>query len=152
DSLDMSPNAASGLGIYTSVSGSAPNRIFSIEWRACLHSMLGCGGIVTFEVRLFEHQERFDIIYGSVAGGGAGATVGVQNYRGQGMTQFSCNAPTLYPGLQITFQEPSCSNPYPTFTPTYTPTPTPTPAPPVPGINPSIDSPPRDFCQAFLTT
>src|SRR5437763_1757722 len=48
-------------GIYTSVSGSAPNRIFNIEWRACLTQGTGCGGQVDFEVRLYEGQNRFDV-------------------------------------------------------------------------------------------
>src|SRR5205814_6679852 len=40
--LDMSPQRGPGLGIYTSVSGTAPNRILNIEWRACLYFSSRC--------------------------------------------------------------------------------------------------------------
>src|SRR5438045_5806640 len=51
------------------------------------------------------------MIYGSVAGGGSGATVGVQNDDGSHQyTQYSCNTPVLTPGLQLTFQQPQCTS------------------------------------------
>ena len=53
-------------GIFTSTSGVTPNRIFNIEWRAVYYS----GGVstssVNFEVRLYENQQRFDVIYGNL--------------------------------------------------------------------------------------
>ena len=52
-----------GDRIFTSVSGSSPNRIFNIEWRAHNYSD---NGAVNFEVRLYEGQQKFDIIYGQV--------------------------------------------------------------------------------------
>jgi hypothetical protein len=53
----------SGGGIFTSTSGSAPNRIFNIEWRAAYC----CGGPPTehFEIRLYESQNRVDLVYGA---------------------------------------------------------------------------------------
>ena len=56
---------ASGCGVFTSVSGSAPNRIFNIEWRAVYfndNSMTA-----NFEVRLYENDpnKRFDFIFGT---------------------------------------------------------------------------------------
>src|SRR6476646_6347076 len=51
----------SGFGIFTSVSGTAPNRIFNIEWRAQYFPGSGSAG---FELRLYEGQSnRFDVIY-----------------------------------------------------------------------------------------
>jgi hypothetical protein len=52
-------------GIYTKTSGSAPNRTFSIVWDACQKNPKSgaCDAFVTFEVRLFEGQSRFEIIY-----------------------------------------------------------------------------------------
>ena len=52
----------SGFGIFTSVSGTAPNRIFNIEWRAQYFPGSGNAG---FELRLYEGQTRFDVIYGT---------------------------------------------------------------------------------------
>jgi hypothetical protein len=145
DDLDMSPALGPGLGIYTSVTGVAPARVFNIEWRACLHSGQTCGGEVNFEVRLFERQERFDLVYGNVTGYGSGATIGVQSYRGQSVTQFACDTQSLYPGLRLSFQEPTCSNPYPTIGPTGTPTVTSTPAPPTPCTISFADVQPADY-------
>ena len=60
---------ASGCGIFTSVSGTAPNRIFNIEWRAVYfadHTQTA-----NFEVRLYENNpnKRFDFIFGTVQPG-----------------------------------------------------------------------------------
>ena len=60
----------SGFGIFTSVSGTAPNRIFNIEWRAQYFPGSGSAG---FELRLYEGQCRFDVIYGTVSNGNTSA-------------------------------------------------------------------------------
>jgi hypothetical protein len=65
----------SGFGIFTSISGTAPNRIFNIEWRA---EYFPGSGSANFELRLYEGETRFDVIYGTVSGGNASATAGVQ--------------------------------------------------------------------------
>src|SRR5207249_1676724 len=65
-------------GIFTSVSGTAPSRIFNIEWRT---SQIGEGGLINFEIRLYENSPdgRFDLVYGSSGNReGLDATVGVQ--------------------------------------------------------------------------
>src|SRR6478736_4313700 len=49
----------SGFGIFTSISGTAPNRIFNIEWRA---QYFPGSGSANFELRLYEGQTRFDVI------------------------------------------------------------------------------------------
>ena len=51
----------SGFGIFTSISGTSPNRIFNIEWRA---QYFPGSGNAKFELRLYEGQSRFDVIYG----------------------------------------------------------------------------------------
>src|SRR5207302_1911491 len=65
----------SGFGIFTSISGTAPNRIFNIEWRA---QYFPGSGTANFELRLYEGQTRFDVIYGTVTNGNTSATAGVQ--------------------------------------------------------------------------
>ena len=59
---------ANGCGIFTSISGTAPNRIFNIEW----HVIDRGNDVQTgdFEVRLYENDpnKRFDVIYGSITG------------------------------------------------------------------------------------
>jgi hypothetical protein len=53
-----------GAGIFTSISGTAPHRVFNIEWRA---NYFGTSDLVNCELRLYEGQTRFDIIYGEMA-------------------------------------------------------------------------------------
>lgn len=91
-----------GHGIFTSVSGEAPNRIFNIEWRTDYHD--DTSQQANFEVRLYENQPRFDIIYGVMDQGGSSATVGVQQSAGSSYTQFECNsAGSVFSGLELTF-------------------------------------------------
>ncbi|CAN5457941.1 hypothetical protein BH10ACI1_BH10ACI1_35000 [soil metagenome] len=88
-----------GGGIFTSVTGASPNRIFNIEWRAVLFSNPALS--VNFEIRLFEGLNRFEIIYGAIAVNGAQQTVGVQKDNTD-FTQFENNtANTLFAGLQL---------------------------------------------------
>ena len=55
-------------GIFTSVSGVAPNRIFNIEWRTVLFN--NNASRQNFEARLYENSvatnKRFDVIFGSI--------------------------------------------------------------------------------------
>ena len=76
-----------GFGIFTSISGTAPNRIFNIEWRA---QYFPGTGTANFELRLYEGQTRFDIIYGTVNNGNTSATAGVQK-NDTDFTQYFCN-------------------------------------------------------------
>jgi hypothetical protein len=116
-----------GGGIFTLVTGSAPNRVFSIEWRTTYNGQIGTAN---FEVRFYENQNFFEIIYGATADIGASEGSGVQ-LSGSGVgpcdaTTFSCNTPTLTNGLKVTYQLWPCAapTPTPTATPTLTATPT----------------------------
>src|ERR1043166_1251061 len=77
----------SGFGIFTSISGSAPNRIFNIEWRA---QYFPGSGNANYELRLYEGQTRFDVIYGTMSNGNTSATAGVQK-NDTTFTQYFCN-------------------------------------------------------------
>jgi hypothetical protein len=110
----------SGFGIFTSVSGTAPNRIFNIEWRA---QYFPGSGTANFELRLYEGQSRFDVIYGTLTSGNTNATAGVQ--RDDTMsTQYFCNGVGgAAIGAQAYTVSP-CGTPSPTPTATATATPT----------------------------
>jgi hypothetical protein len=118
-------------GIFTAVNGTAPNRIFTIEWRTAYFSG---GGSANYEIRLFETANNFDIVIGTL-GQNAGGTVGVQD-GSTAFTQYACNAP-VGNSLRIAFATVACTTPVPTNTPTVTSTPTitsiPTQTPCVPG-------------------
>jgi hypothetical protein len=121
---DMRTDNEDGLGIYTSLTGSAPNRVFNIEWRTAYYSG---GGHAKFEIQLYEGQVRFDLLYGQVDKQGLGATVAVQRGTGSRYTRFECDAGGLKPGSRIIFTEAVCGTPTPTRTRTVTATPTRTP-------------------------
>jgi subtilisin family serine protease len=105
-----------GCGIFTSVTGSAPNRVFNIEWRATYFSG---PGDANFEIRLYENSGyRLDYIYGSLGQGGVGANVGVQNGSSGQFTQYSCNNAIPY-GRSVIWTVAICE---PTMTPTNTST------------------------------
>jgi hypothetical protein len=123
-------------GIYTSVSGTAPNRIFNIEWRTVYFS--NTAQHANHELRLYEGQSRFDIIYGTVDQGNTSATAGVQR-DDTIFTQYFCNGSggAASGGQSYIYIPPPCPSPTPTptatatatatATPTATRTPTPTP-------------------------
>ena len=121
-----------GFGIFTSVTGTAPNRIFNIEWRAQYYPGTGTA---SFELRLYEGQTRFDVIYGTLTNGNTLATAGVQK-NDTTFDQYFCNGSgsAATGGQSYTLQ---VCTPSPTPTATATPTPTatvqpsPTPTPTV---------------------
>ena len=53
-------------GIFTSTSGVSPNRIFNVEYRTAYYNSGGTGVPLNYEVRLYEGQTAFDVIYGTV--------------------------------------------------------------------------------------
>ena len=107
-----------GCGIFTSVSGTAPNRVFNIEWRT---GYFGRPGTANFEVQLSESSTDINVVYGATVDDGLEETSGIQSSSSGPATQFSCGKATLTDGLQVTY---SCAaGPTPTPTPTATGTP-----------------------------
>jgi hypothetical protein len=107
-----------GCGIFTSISGTAPNRIFNIEWHAVRRENDALTG--NFEVRLYENDpsKRFDLIYGVIQpfNNGVQAPAGVQGATGF-FSQDFCNVPPPQ-NVSTTYTMPSCATPTPTATPT----------------------------------
>src|SRR3954463_15078037 len=114
-----------GFGIFTSVSGTAPNRIFNIEWRA---QYFPGSGNANFELRLYEGQSRFDVIYGSVDSGNTSATAGVQR-DDTTFVQYFCNGSggASTGGQSYILQPAGTPSPPPTATATATASATATP-------------------------
>ena len=119
---------ASGCGIFTSVSGTAPDRIFNIEWRAVYfadHTQTA-----NFEVRLYENNpnKRFDFIFGTVQPGSDQLYVSGVQGAGGAFTQDFCNAsPPAAGSRTYTCAGGGTPSPTPTATPTATATATSTP-------------------------
>jgi hypothetical protein len=103
---DMNANINDLMGIYTSTTGTAPNRIFNIEWRV---GYVANDVRPNFEVRLYEGQPKFEVIYGQTRNGFS-ATVGVQQDNGAAhYTQYECDTNgTIQPGQKLTFDLRAC--------------------------------------------
>ncbi len=111
-------------GIFTSVTGTAPNRQFNIEWRAVHFADTTTS--VNFEVVFSENsQTHFDVIYGATSDNGLGETSGVQASSTGPATTFSCGTATLTNGLKVTYtcQGAASPTPTPTGTPSCSPGP-----------------------------
>lgn len=104
-------------GVFTTVTGAAPNRTFYMEWRTTYFSR---AGTANFELVFPEGSTAFSIIYGATADNGAQETSGVQSSSTGPATQYSCLQATLTSGLRINYTLPSCV----TATATTTATPT----------------------------
>ena len=113
---------ANGCGIFTSISGTAPNRIFNIEWHAVRFAINS--NTTNFEVRLYENDpnKRFDIIYGMSTGITNSDTGGVQGTTGYFTQDFCYVAPPQ--NVSRTYTQQPCQTPTPTATATATATPT----------------------------
>jgi N-acetylneuraminic acid mutarotase len=139
---------ASGCGIFTSVSGSTPNRIFNIEWRAVLFADVSA--TQNFEVRLYENpalNQRFDVIIGALNSANT-AHPWVSGVQGPDpfFTQDFCIDPPSSPPQNVsrTYTMAPCATPTPTPTSTPTPASTPTPtATPRPHPTPRLRPTPR---------
>jgi len=111
DDLDLRTTVATGGGIYTQVTGVAPNRSFDIQWRAVRFvsgAATPVAPTIVFTVRLFETTNRIEVFYTTVIGNGGGAsgssaTVGIQAAgTGTVLTSFSVNTPALSAGQKLT--------------------------------------------------
>src|SRR5207249_3929000 len=108
-------------GIFTSTSGTTPNRIFNIEWRTVLFN--NNGSAENFEVRLYENpalSQRFDVIYGTIITTGADHLYvgGVQGTSSSFTQDFCGTTPPQNVSRAYTFQ--SCATPTPAPTPCNT--------------------------------
>ena len=93
-------NFATGCGIFTSVSGVAPNRIFNIEWRTVYFA--DHNATANFELRVYENDpdKRFDVVIGDVQAGSDELYVsGVQGPSGLFTEDFCDDPPGRLPRM-----------------------------------------------------
>jgi len=116
-------------GVFTSVTGSAPNRIFNIEWRTVLFA--NNDATQNFEVRFYENDpiRLFDVVYGAIDSTGAdhNYVAGLQGPDGCFIQDFCAN-PAPVQNVVHTYGGQG-GTPTPTPTPTVTPPPSPSPSP-----------------------
>ncbi|MBK8968868.1 MAG: HYR domain-containing protein [Lewinellaceae bacterium] len=124
DDLDANQATSPNAGIYTRTDGTAPNRIFTVEWFQIGHFADAANQVITFQVRLFENGNRiqfkyFDTVFGGTQAAfdnGASATIGVEGPlpapRPSTLVSFNtANAVTA--GQCIEFLLPQACNPIP---------------------------------------
>jgi subtilisin family serine protease len=88
DDLAVAPRSYGA--VYTAVTGSAPNRIYTVEWRG----VGGAGAPITFEMQLAETTNTITFEYSSLAapyGYGYSSTEGIENSNGTSGIQLSFN-------------------------------------------------------------
>jgi hypothetical protein len=122
-------------GVFTSVTGSAPNRIFNIEWRTVLYT--DDTAPQNFEVRLYENDpnQRFDVLLGTLTPPIFAERQWVSGVQGNGnlgfYTEDFCICPPASPSQNESraYMLTPCGTPSPTPTATATATPTPSSTP-----------------------
>lgn len=114
---DLFPGGTGNPGIYTLLSGTAPNRIFYIEW---LDYFSTTDNIVNFEIALYENQDGFDLLYSpNMSSSISAGTIGVLRDSST-FTQYSCNTQMPIDSYILRFRRGPCT----TVTPSATPSPT----------------------------
>src|SRR5207249_1985753 len=106
-----------GCGVFTSVSGSAPHRIFNIEWRSVIIKGPNIYVPIYFEVRLYEDAQKWDVVYSQIDTMDIqNATIGAQKGLAGPIVQYQCpgSPGNLNPGDMLTFD-------FAFFCPTSTP-------------------------------
>jgi hypothetical protein len=96
-------------GVYSWVTGSAPNRVAYLHWVACRDDDYddSCVDPIEFEVRLFEGQRRFDVVY-TVLPEGVFASTGVIR-QGLNLAEFvECGEP-ISAGELYSFRQTECA-------------------------------------------
>jgi hypothetical protein len=99
DDLDLS---GGNNGIFSDVTGVAPNRTLKLEWKGIRYNVPA--DVVNFAVFFHENSDAFEFVYNNAAtASGGSATVGVQaSGTGSVFTQFSFNTGgVITPGLKL---------------------------------------------------
>jgi len=121
-----------GCGIFTTTSGTAPNRIFRVEYRTIYFGETSATPTLNYEVNIYENgSPAFDYTYGlvnSTTTTGRITSIGVQQNTTR-FTQFACDttgqSPPVTTGQKLTATRQPCGTPTPTPTSTATPSCTP---------------------------
>ncbi len=96
---DLVTDFPAGSGVFTSLTGTTPNRVFTVEWRA---SSLDTGGNVNFAVVFKEGSDAIEFIYGALDAANSATVAMFKN--GSAWTQYVANeGGILTQGLKLTF-------------------------------------------------
>jgi hypothetical protein len=109
-------------GIFTTTTGTAPNRKFVVEWRTIL---FGQNAPANYEVVFTENSSTVSAVYGATSDNGAGEEAGIQKTASSTWTQYSCGTPSLTNGRRVDYVLQPCATPTATATATAQATATP---------------------------
>jgi hypothetical protein len=70
--------AASGGGVSTLLTGTAPNRVLTVQWKVAYAVNAAVG--FSYQVKLYETSNKIEYLYGSVPGSPQSASVGLGNF------------------------------------------------------------------------
>jgi hypothetical protein len=142
DDLSVSPRSYGA--VYTEVVGSAPNRVFVVEWRG----VAGTGAPVTFEVMLHETTNQITVLYSNIGGPygfGYSSTQGIENAAGTDGIEVGFNHTGMVGnGMAIRYMP----GPAPSVTPCV---PEVTPTVPVPTSTTVVATPTATACTISFT-
>ena len=94
-------------GIFSSESGTAPNRVFSLEWRTVYYAQ----NTVHLNYQLNLHENgTIEYVYGTIPNAGVSATIGIQDGNGV-FVQHTCNTTSSLDGTKLTFYCPTSPPP-----------------------------------------
>jgi hypothetical protein len=88
-------------GVYTAVTGSAPQRRFVIEWR--LFASMGPGdGLANFEVIFHEDSAVISVVFGEMVADPGNVVAGIQRDRGSA-TSYACHDSNFIEGTRVDY-------------------------------------------------
>ncbi|MCB5167723.1 S8 family serine peptidase [Streptomyces bambusae] len=98
--------AGTGSGVFTSVSGEAPHRVFTVEWRQVAHwsaqsDKFSFSAAIGEDGRITYHYKGTT---GTGLKAGSSATIGVENATGTDAFRYAFNTPVLSDGLSLSFR------------------------------------------------
>jgi hypothetical protein len=108
------PLPSGPFGIFTTTTGSAPNRQFVMEWR--VFHFADPSNTANFEIQLEESMNNVYFVYRTSTDAGASATAGLQRGTGATALQLAFHQPTLTNGRAVRFTPTGVSTPIPAGT------------------------------------
>jgi gliding motility-associated-like protein len=100
--------AANGGGVSTLLTGSAPNRVLTVQWKVSYAANAATG--FSYQIKLYETSNKIEFLYGSAPGSPQSASVGLGNYGANEYLSIytfnhipsskqNYNANTIFPGV-----------------------------------------------------
>lgn len=111
DDLRTDFPSGTGKGIFTQMTGTAPDRQFHVRWNVSYfrNASPQFTGQTEFSVVLYENSPRLDFLYGGSTGGSG--TVGVQRSSAGPSTQYGCQISAVGSGTRLIFNGTTISTP-----------------------------------------